>query len=70
MVEIAVDAADAFPFSDAVNLIGHGLASRLMAQGESRGGRGLPGSGPQNGISSLSSLGVRSCSCGSSGLLS
>jgi hypothetical protein len=24
---IAVDAADAFPFSDAVNLIGHGLAS-------------------------------------------
>jgi hypothetical protein len=24
---IAIDAADAFPFSDAVNLIGHGLAS-------------------------------------------
>jgi hypothetical protein len=24
---IALDAADAFPFSDAVNLIGHGLAS-------------------------------------------
>jgi hypothetical protein len=24
---IAVDAADAFPFSDAVNLIGHGLAT-------------------------------------------
>jgi hypothetical protein len=27
---IAVDAADAFPFSDAVNLIGHGLASSSM----------------------------------------
>jgi hypothetical protein len=27
---IAVDAADPFPFSDAVNLIGHGLASLSM----------------------------------------
>ena len=41
---IAVDAADAFPFSDAVNLIGHGLPSPPMGQGERRGGRGLPGS--------------------------
>jgi hypothetical protein len=29
---IAVDAADAFPFSDAVNLIGHGLASSSMCR--------------------------------------
>src|SRR5271170_5663837 len=30
---IAVDAADAFPFSDAVNLIGHGLPSPPMGKG-------------------------------------
>jgi hypothetical protein len=29
---IAVDAADAFPFSDAVNLIGHGLPSPPIGQ--------------------------------------
>jgi hypothetical protein len=29
---IAVDAADPFPFSDAIDLIGHGLASSPMGQ--------------------------------------
>ena len=42
---IPVDAADAFPFSDAVDLIGHGLAFSPIGQRERRGGRGLPGSG-------------------------
>ena len=42
---IALDAADAFPFSDAVNLIGDSLAFTPIGPRERRGGRGLPGLG-------------------------
>src|SRR5277367_6459348 len=68
---IAVDAADALPFSDAINLIGHGLPSSPMGGEKGGEAEASPVRGEtQNGMSSESSMGVCRFSCGSSFLSS